>query len=648
MSRIAFIAPDKYMYLQGKKIAKELHLEKRVDFYLATLNKAVLVAKRIQNADIDTIICRGGTAHLLIQAKIRIPVVEIVITGQDLAHVIYEAKRVTKLPRPKIAILAFKNMIYDIDILTEIIDIDLTVYPLEKTEDIPVKVAEVAKTDHNVVVGGIKTIILAKKTGLTTSPFRSSDSSIRASFIEAHRIALGRQIEKEKSQEIKVLIDHSKEGIISIDRNKVIKVFNPTAERLLKYSATQVLGKTIDSVLTFMDVNACLSKEQEVVDQTVQLGSIWLNFNFTPIIVDQAPIGKIITFQDITSIQETEAKIRNEVLAKKMIAKYKFSDILGTSSQMSEVKRISQEISRVNATVLISGESGTGKELFAQSIHNQSDRKIGPFVAVNCAALPPNLLESELFGYVEGAFTGATKKGKPGLFEMAHRGTIFLDEISEMDKYGQSRLLRVLQEKQVMRLGDSKYIPIDVRIIAATNKNLLELVNEGKFRQDLFYRLKVLTIKLPPLCKRTGDIQVLAEYFVSLYNKRYYRNIEMTADAYFYLSDYNWPGNVRELMHFIERLVVICKETVITKRVIQKYWEEEITNDFSAPHPADIKDEPPLPQSEMDQITLALAQSNSNISKTAILLGMGRSTLYRKLKNYKIEINKTIHKTATK
>ncbi|MEN6567064.1 MAG: sigma 54-interacting transcriptional regulator [Veillonellales bacterium] len=636
MPRIAFIAPDKHLFLQGKKIVNELELNDRVDFYLARLNRAVRLAKRLENEDVDVIVCRGGTAHVIIKSKIRIPVVEIVITGQDLAQVFYEAKKITALSHPKVAILAFKNMVYDTETLSKILDIDLTIYPLEETDDIPLKVAEVVKANTDVVVGGIKTIMMCKKAGLKVLPIRSGHFSMRAAFVEAQRIALGRKIEKEQTQEFKALIDYSIEGIISINRDKIIKVFNPIAEHLLKRPAKEVLGQKLDNVLTVINVEPCLANGQQIIGQTIQLDRVWLSFNIAPIMVDQGIIGAIINFQDITRIQEIEAKIRNEVLAKKMIAKYKFTDIIGTSSQMAEIKRISEEISLVDATVLISGESGTGKELFAQSIHNQSQRKNGPFVAVNCAALPSNLLESELFGYVGGAFTGATKQGKLGLFEMAHRGTIFLDEISGMDKYGQSRLLRVLQEKQVMRLGDDKYIPVDVRIIAATNKNLAQLVKEGHFRQDLFYRLKVLTINLPPLRKRYGDIKILSEHFLSLFNRRHFKNAKMTDDAYTYLTTYEWPGNVRELMYFIERLVVISREKAITKEVIDKYWDDK-----------EIKDEIPtiagdvLPiQSEKAKITSALAQCNSNISKAALLLGMDRSTLYRKLRTYKIEVRK--------
>ena len=635
MSKIAFIAPDKYLFLQGKKIINELNLNDKVDFYLARLNRAVRLAKKLQNEDVDVIVCRGGTAHVIVKSNIKIPMVEIVITGQDLAQVFYEAKRITGLSRPKVSILAFKNMVYDIDILSKILNIDLTIFPLEEIQDIPIKVAEAANTDTDVAAGGIKTILLARQAGLKTLPIRSGDFSIRTAFVEAQRIAQAREIEKEQTQEFKALIDYSVEGIISINRDKVIKVFNPAAERLLKRPVQQVLGQPIDAVLTAIDIDPCLQQGREMIGQTIRLGLLWISLNIAPIMVGQTIIGAILTFQDITRIQEIEAKIRNEVMARKMLARYNFDDILGTSPQITEAKRISREIASVDATVLITGESGTGKELFAQSIHNLSQRGNGPFVAVNCAALPPSLLESELFGYVEGAFTGATKKGKQGLFEMAHRGTIFLDEISEMDKYGQSRLLRVLQEKQVMRLGDDKYIPVDVRIIAATNKKLRQLVEEGKFRQDLFYRLKVLTINLPTLRERSGDIRVLTEHFLQFYNKRQGKNIKLTLDAYNCLENYNWPGNVRELMYSVERLVVICNETVITKEILKKYWDVNETEE-AKPAAAILST-----QTEEARIRSALAQTNSNITKAALLLGIDRSTLYRKLKTYQIEVKKT-------
>ena len=636
MSRIAFIAPDKRLFYQGQKIIRELGLQDTVDLYLARLNRGITLAKELEREAVDVIVCRGGTAQLIIESGVRIPVVEIAITGQDLAQVFHEAKKATGESRPKVAVLAYKNMIYDIEVLSRILDIELTIYPLVEADDIPAQIAAVAKTDTKIVVGGSKTILLAEKAGLIGLPISSGDFTVRNAFLEAKKIVMGRHIEKEHAQEFKTLVDHSTEGIISINAEQVIKVFNPTAERLLHRPAKDVLGRTITSTLPFIQVDACLKDGLETVGQVLQMESTWISFNIAPIRVDERIAGAIITFQDVTRIQEMEAKIRNEILARRMVAKHRFTDILGISPQIIEAKRIAQEIASADATVLIYGETGTGKEFFAQSIHNASPRSNGPFVAVNCAALPPSLLESELFGYVEGAFTGATKKGKQGLFEMAHRGTIFLDEISEMDKYGQNRLLRVLQEKQVMRLGDDKYIPVDIRIIAATNKNLLQLVKDGQFRQDLFYRLKVLTIKIPPLRKRTDDIQELSNHFLERFNLRHHKHLEFSEAALNTLNNYLWPGNVRELMYFIERLVVVCNEKKITAAMVKHYWEDSEFTDA-----ADAEISAVTPETEAERIMQTLGECNSNISRAAAKLGMDRTTLYRKLKAYKIEVRKT-------
>jgi transcriptional regulator with PAS, ATPase and Fis domain len=387
----------------------------------------------------------------------------------------------------------------------------------------------------------------------------------------------------------------------------------------------------------FPNMDQCITKGQQTIGQVLRWDTIWLTINIIPIIVDKTIIGAFITFQNISHIQEVEAKIRNEVLVRKFTAKYHFSDILGRSPQILESIRMAREIANVDATALLIGESGTGKELFAQSIHNSGSRKLGPFVAINCAALPPNLLESELFGYVEGAFTGATKKGKAGLFEMAHRGTIFLDEISEMDQYGQARLLRVIQERQVMRLGDDKYIPIDVRIIAATNKNLSTLAKEGHFRQDLFYRLNVLLLNVPPLRKRNGDIEFLSHHFLEYYKRQYQKQLELTPEGFHYFNQHAWPGNVRELAHFMERLVLVVGEKRITDEIIKRYFENR---EYDTDIQTESNNSPNSPVPEDTKILLALETTKSNIKQAAKLLGMARSTLYQKLKIYKIEVKK--------
>ncbi|MGV4964092.1 sigma 54-interacting transcriptional regulator [Priestia aryabhattai] len=636
MSKIAFIAPDKQLFLQGKRVIQELGLQGEVEIYLARLSRAVKLANKLESS-CDVIVCRGGTARLITDSVSRIPLVEIPITGQDLAQAFYKSKQVTGLENPKVAMLAFQNMKNDVEILADILGINLSIYLLDSVEDIPTYIEQLSSGETDIVIGGMKTTTLSLRKGFKAISIESGNSAVRTAFLEAKKISLGRKIEKERSQTVKALIDYSIQGIISINRNKKVEVFNHAAEHLLELKRQEVLGKQIDAVMPFLPIKNYFGGEEHLgIIKKIKNKS--LIFNIAPIKVEKDIIGAMITFQDITSIQEMEAKIRGEVLSRKFETRYTFSDILGHSKEICEAKRIGQTVSSVDATVLIFGESGTGKELFAQSIHAESLRKNGPFVAVNCAAIPPNLLESELFGYVEGAFTGATRKGKQGLFEMAHRGTIFLDEISEMDTYGQSRLLRVLQEKQVMRLGDNKYIPVDVRVIAATNKNLLKVVEKGKFREDLLYRLKVLTINIPPLRKRKSDIRYLAQHFLVYYTNLYQKkNIEITEKAYSQLTTYKWKGNVRELMHFIERLVVISKNNVVSDQDMKEQLNE---NAFETNYIGEEAETTNHLQSEKEQILLALTETHSNISQAAKLLGIDRSTLYRKLRNYEIEIKK--------
>lgn len=640
MSKITFITSDEQFLEQVRLEIAALGLNDKVSTNFCQLNNALSLAHRLQAQDTDVVIARGGLAQVIIDAKIKIPVVEVVFTGQDLAYIFQEAKVKTGLSNPKVAFLAFDNMVADAEVLTKILNIDLTIYRLTTAEDIPMMVEHVSQLAYDVILGGNQTLLFAHEKGLKTVMIHSGSHAIKSALLEAQKIAQGRQIEKENAEKFKALIDYSMEGIISISKDKKILLLNPAAERLLHCSASELVGCDIETILDLPQLDSCLQEGKQIQDYVLQKAHRWITINIGPIIVDNAPIGAFITFQDISRIQEAEAKIRNEVVARKFIANYNLPDIFGVSPQIEEVKRIASEISKVDVTTLIIGHSGTGKELFAQSIHNLSSRKTGPFVAINCAALPPNLLESELFGYVEGAFTGATKKGKQGLFEMAHQGTLFLDEISEMDQYGQSRLLRVLQERQIMRLGDNKYIPINVRIIAASNKDLEELVHKEKFRQDLFYRLKVLVLNLPPLSARSGDVEYLARHFTQLYNRLYNKRVEFDSASYAYLAQHTWPGNVRELNHFIERLVITAGNELITQDVLQRFFENKEYDTKKRPSP-NTAAALPISLSEESKIRTVLEHANFNIKKAADALGISRQTLYRKLKNYDIQIKKT-------
>ena len=307
---------------------------------------------------------------------------------------------------------------------------------------------------------------------------------------------------------------------------------------------------------------------------------------------------------------------------------------------MEECRYKARQFAKHHANVLIFGETGTGKELFAQSIHNYSMRKDQPFVAINCGALPVNLLESELFGYVGGAFTGAAKQGKKGLLELADKGTIFLDEISEMDLQGQVRLLRVIEERVITKVGDDRVIPVDVRIIAASNKNLRKLVSEGKFREDLYYRINVLTLNIPPLRQRQDDIRLLTAKFLREYGRTASKSLYLTAEAEELMVRYPWQGNVRQLRNFCERLAIISSRKEINRELIRSQLEEvyqEEPEQIRAMLGAEKGDLLTEGAEEEIRIRRALKESGGNRSKAARILGMGRSSLWRKMKKYKMD-----------
>lgn len=353
------------------------------------------------------------------------------------------------------------------------------------------------------------------------------------------------------------VIDGVGDGILAIDHKGRIVVFNEFLENMLKIENNHAIGRPIDSIIDNIDlVTFILSNSQ-------QESGIFV-VNGLDVIVERLHINDqsiIVTFRNALKTIGFERKLRKEFVKKGYVAKYNFPDIVGISSSIQETKQIAKRLAKNDLTVLIEGESGTGKELFASAIHNASFRNSGPFLAVNFSALSDDLVESELFGYEDGAFTGAKKGGKIGLFEQANGGTIFLDEIGDISLKLQARLLRVLQEKEIMRVGGSQIIPIDVRIIAATNKNLLKMIQENVFREDLYHRLKVLFIHLPELRVRRNDIELLAKHFVSLSD----RKVKIEHQLIEELQGYPWYGNVRELKNTIDYMLAVRTGNQITK-----------------------------------------------------------------------------------
>lgn len=340
-----------------------------------------------------------------------------------------------------------------------------------------------------------------------------------------------------ENDELKSIINLSKNGMILISNDGEIKVCNESVKNILDINF-DIVGKKLNN-LEDKDILGVL-KLKNPKDEVVKFKNKYITVNKHTINSFGKEIGFYFCIQEITYIKKLEQNLSKMLRDKGQIARYTFDDIKTNSVNMENTKNLAKKIAKSDYTVLITGESGTGKELFAQSIHNKSDRRNQPFIAINCAAMPENLLESELFGYEEGAFTGALKGGKKGLFEQAHNGTVFLDEIGDMPMYLQIKLLRVLQENQVMRVGGQSIIDIDVRVIAATNRDLPKMIKEEKFRSDLYYRINVLPIHIPPLRERKDDINMMLKYFIE-------RDISISEKVKSIINSYNWPGNIREL-----------------------------------------------------------------------------------------------------
>jgi len=419
-------------------------------------------------------------------------------------------------------------------------------------------------------------------------------------------------------------------GIFAVDNNGIVKAINNSACSLLGINQEDIIDKNVHKVLHSWQYILDELKSGNVYEDKEILYSDEkkrFNLNVYPIKDKSNTVtGMVVTFKDIQNVYNLVNKYTSRS------ATYTFDDIIGKSEKIINLKEQLKSISNSPSTVLIQGESGTGKELIAQSIHNNSNRKNKSFIAINCGAIPKNLIESELFGYEDGSFTGAKRGGRAGKFELANGGTLFLDEIGEMPLDMQVNLLRVLQENCITRIGGNKYIKIDVRIIAATNKNLKEEIKKGTFREDLYYRLNVIPIYVPTLRERDMDIKILIDYFLKIKAFKLKKPIPtIKPNIYQKLLHYNWPGNVRELENCIENIVNMGGNTSFDfeNNVSENKQTSPCTTNFEY----DIYS---LKELEKKAIINCINNCNGNISKASKILGINRSTLYTKIKKYQI------------
>ncbi len=430
---------------------------------------------------------------------------------------------------------------------------------------------------------------------------------------------------------LEIILNSIADGVFTIDLQQRVTSFNRAAELITGISRKQAIGQKCFDVF-----HANICQGSCAMENTLRTGKPIIDLNITilnsagrvipvsvstAVLIDKngAVIGGVETFRDLSAIEEMRKEIAKQ---------YSFQDIVSKHHEIQKIFNILPDIAKSGSTVLIEGPSGSGKELFARAIHNQSNRARGPYVVVNCGALPDTLLESELFGYVKGAFTDA-KQDKPGRFARAEGGTLFLDEIGDLPLSVQVKLLRVLQNGEYEPLGATKPLKANVRIIAATNQNLTRLLSEGKFREDLYYRLNVIKITLPPLARRREDIPLLVNHFIQKFNAKMEKKITaVSPDVMAFFMSYDFPGNIRELENIIEHAFVLCRESMITL----EHLPQELKAQTVAAEATRAAPQPRLKEAEALVIIETLRKYGGNRGLAAKELGIDRTTLWRKMK----------------
>lgn len=630
MLRILFVIPYKAVEENVKQAFYEVQSlreeEITYDIRLGETGKVM----EIESDQTDVVIARGFTAASM---RTSLPLIELQVSAFDMMKAVKECVR--KYHSSKIAFIGTTNMIFGTDSINEVFDAaEIVSRNVREAAELDRVMDELTDCGVEAVIGGNSVAECAGRKGIRYVLLQSGKESIYQAVEEAITAMRFSRKEKEKREYLQAIMDYSFEGIISTDINGRILSANRFATEKLKSvengkMGSALIGNRMEQF--FPDLHLDVDS-QKVLGRLVSSGKRRFMINCVPLAEREAE-GWIVTFRDIENIQEEEGKVRKQLHNKGLYAKYSFEHVIGRSRIMKDTIQIARKYAQAESNVFIHGETGTGKELFAQSIHNASSRRDGPFVAINCAALPESLLESELFGYVEGAFTGAVKGGKAGLFELAHNGTLFLDEIGDMAINLQARLLRVIQEKEIMRLGGSQVIPVNVRIIAAANKDMHAAVEAGEFRQDLLYRIDVLRLELPPLRNRGKDVLELAKYYIE--REQEWTGctlLGMDGEAQKWILKNPWNGNIRELRNFCERLCVLCEKSLAD-------MEDIMAASGGMAHQSVRPQHQKSGQTEKEMIQQMLKKHGYSRKETAAALNIDTSTLWRKMKKYQISCN---------
>ncbi len=535
---------------------------------------------------------------------------------------------------------------HDVSFYENLLGINIDIYYADQLSDYRSFCIDAKQKGHSVVISGSYTFQIAKDYGLTPV-FLFADHDIfhdaYTRAIETHRY---NQSLEEKVAQLEIISQNSEDSVIFVDKRHHVTFTNKVAEQKLQLYPARISGKHVSEIFSFITADVLDQKTSSEIIGTVKREPMLVAIH--PVFVGPRAVGTVLIIKKVHEIRAMDSRIRQKMRNKGFTAKYTFQDILGDSQVLQQCKQQAELYAASEAPVLIYGATGTGKELFAQAIHNSSARKRFPFVAINCATLPAELMESELFGYVKGAFTGASSGGKQGLVDQAHLGTLFFDEVDSLSTSLQAKLLRLLQEKEFIRVGGDEVIPVDIRVIAACNKKQIGGSEEHHLRPDLFYRLSTLYLMLPELRARKSDVPMLLQHFIREYDRTLAEAVfPLPSQVVTLLGGLSFRGNLRELQNIGARFACLCdKRAVNDPEYLNEIFRlclhapndrnEDEHVDLELPVQADGTLARLMKEAERMILHQSKERSGGSVQQMAKQLGVGRTTLWRKLKEHNI------------
>lgn len=575
---------------------------------------------------VDAVVSAGSNGSYL-RAHLPVPVATVRAGGFDLMELLAHAARQTR----SLAMVVHGQIPEGLRALVSEFSLPVHLLSYQDEDQAKTCVQRLQDLGVEVVLAPGLVVDLARAVGLQ-AVLLYSPAAVRAAMEDGIEMARAARAEAARHDRLRAMLGHLRDGVLAVDVHDRVYALNPSMLNVVNLQEADLLGQVLHEVQPELSLQAILRSGKPELEKVQQIMGRTLVVTRLPIIEQGQLNGAVLVCQDPAAIQRVDRSLRSRRSRTGKATRYTLDDLIGHSDVMQSLRAVAHAYARSSATALIVGESGTGKELLAQGVHNASARHAQPFIAVNCGAFPESLLESELFGYVEGAFTGSSRGGKIGLFEAAHTGTLFLDEIGELPLALQTRLLRVLQEKEVLRIGAIEPTPLDVRVIAATHQNLELLVEQGRFRQDLYYRLNILVLKPPPLRQRLEDLPALMQHLQQ--KLAHDLGLDATSQASLFHAllrlgvGYAWPGNIRELENIVERVLVLGMAGLLTKeQQLRQIVPELYDRQAEGGGEWQVRQH----QDEQRLLEAVLAECGGNREQAAKKLGISRSTLWRRL-----------------